>query len=116
MAVAAAQLRLVDLAAEVPAQLGAKSRAGRAARAALRSTSVIGPTGLEWRVRILRMPSALKPHPPSELIAHADPAYGWTPLPVGIVLAALALPFFPLVVLLRALGLIRWELEARTYP
>jgi len=116
MAADAARLRLVDLAADVPAQFGAETRAGRDAWATRLSTSVVGPSGLEWRIRILRVPSAMKPHPPSEMLAHSDPAYGWTPLPVGIVLAAVVLPFLPFVVLFRALGLIRWELEARTYP
>jgi hypothetical protein len=53
MAADAARLRLVDLAAEVPAQFGAETRAGRDAWAALRSTSVVGPSGLEWRIRII---------------------------------------------------------------
>jgi hypothetical protein len=43
--------------------LGAETRAGRDALAARRSTSVVGPSGLEWRIRILRVPSAMKPPP-----------------------------------------------------
>ena len=58
----------------------------------------------------------MTPHPPSELLAHADPEHGWTPLPLGYLLAALALPFLPAVALLRALRLLPFELEARTYP
>lgn len=49
-------------------------------------------------------------------MACADPEFGWTPLPIGIVLTALTLPFLPFLLLLRAVGLIRWEVEARTYP
>jgi hypothetical protein len=58
----------------------------------------------------------MRPHPPSEILALADPATGWTPLPLGVRLAGLALPFVPLVLLLRTLRVLPWTLEARTYP
>ena len=116
MSVDAAQLRLVDLSAGLPVTFGTDTRIGRKALAERRTTSVVGPSGLEWRISIVRIPTTVKPHPPSEMLAHADPAYGWTPLPAGIVLAVVVLPFLPLIALLRAAGLIRWEVEARTYP
>jgi hypothetical protein len=56
------------------------------------------------------------PHPPSEIMALSDPSTGWTALPAGFVLAAFALPFVPVVMLLRALGLVSWTIEARCYP
>ncbi|MGZ4370904.1 MAG: hypothetical protein ACXVRQ_01730 [Gaiellaceae bacterium] len=77
---------------------------------------VVGPTDLRWTVRLLTLPSAMRPHPPSEILALADPATGWTPLPLGVLLAGLALPFLPLVLLLRSLRLLPWTVEARTYP
>jgi len=49
-------------------------------------------------------------------MALSDPSTGWTPLPVGLVLAAFALPVLPVVMLLRALGLVSWTVEARSYP
>lgn len=89
---------------------------GRAARLARRKAEVVGPTDLRWQVRRLILPSAMRPHPPSEMLALADPATGWTPLPLGVLLAALALPFLPLVLLLRSLRVLPWTVEARTYP
>jgi hypothetical protein len=77
---------------------------------------VVGPTDLRWTVRLLILPSAMRPHPPSEILALADPATGWTPLPLGVLLAGLTLPFVPLVLVLRALRLLPWTVEARTYP
>ena len=74
---------MADFAAAMPPQLGAETRVGREARASQRETTVVDPSGLEWRVRILRVQHAMTPPPPSELMAHSDPAYGWTPLPVG---------------------------------
>jgi hypothetical protein len=116
MSADAAQLRLLDVGARVPALYGAETRAGRAARAARTRTELVGPSGLHWRVRLLILPNAMRPHPPSELLAQADPSTGWTPLPLGILLAGLVLPFLPLVLLLRSLRLLPWTVEARTYP
>ncbi|MGH3054128.1 MAG: hypothetical protein ACRDL7_04020, partial [Gaiellaceae bacterium] len=95
----AAPLRLVDFGARLPVLFGREAREGRAARAARTKTEVVGPTGLRWQVRLLTLPSAMRPHPPSEMLALADPATGWTPLPLGVLLAGLALPFLPLVLL-----------------
>ena len=77
---------------------------------------MVGPTDLRWEVRRLTLPSAMRPHPPSEILALADPATGWTPLPLGVLLAGLALPFLPLILLLRSLRVLPWTVEARTYP
>jgi hypothetical protein len=112
----AAQLRVVDIGARLPALYGPHARAGRAARATRTKIEVVGPTELRWKVRLLILPSAMRPHPPSEILALADPATGWTVLPLGVLLAALALPFLPLVLLLRSLRLLPWTVEARTYP
>ena len=116
MSADAAQLRLVDFGARLPALYGPHARAGRAARATLTKLEVVGPTDLRWKVRLLILPSAMRPHPPSEILALADPATGWTPLPLGVLLAGLALPFVPLILLLRSLRLLPWTVEARTYP
>jgi hypothetical protein len=112
----AAQLRLVDVGARLPALYGPDARAGRAARATVTKMEVVGPTDLRWTVRLPILPSAMRPHPPSEILALADPDTGWTPLPLGVLLAALALPFLPLVLLLRSLRVLPWTVEARTYP
>ena len=116
MSVDAARLRFVDTDARVPALYGTDARAGRAARAARTRTELVGPSGLHWRVRLLTLPSALRPHPPSEILALADPATGWTPLPLGVLFAGLALPLLPLVLFLRFLRLLPWTVEARAYP
>jgi hypothetical protein len=116
MSVDAARLRLVDLGTSLPVLYGAEVRAGRTAWAARTGTEVVGPTGLRWEIRRLTLPSAMRPHPPSEMLRLADPATGWTPLPLGVLLATLALPFVPLVLLLRSLRVLPWTVEARTYP
>jgi hypothetical protein len=116
MSVDAARLRLVDCGARLPAVYGSDARSGRAARVARTTLEVVGPSGLQWRLRLLTLPSGMRPHPPSELLSLADPATGWTPLPVGVLLAVFALPFLPLVLLLRSIRLLPWTVEARTYP
>jgi hypothetical protein len=50
------------------------------------------------------------------MLALAHPDTGWTPLPLGVLLVGLALPFLPLVLLLRVLHVLPWTVEARTYP
>jgi hypothetical protein len=112
----AAGLRLVDFGARLPVLYGREAREGRGAWAARTKTVVVGPTDLRWQVRRLMLPSAMRPHPPSEILALADPATGWTPLPLGVLLALLALPFMPLVLLLRSLRVLPWTVEARAYP
>ncbi len=116
MSVDAARLRLVDAATGLPAAYTTRARTDRAARAARTRAEVIGPDGLHWRVRLLVLPSGMRPYRASELIALADPSNGWTPFPLGVLLAPLALPFLPLVLLLRRLRLLPWTVEARTYP
>ena len=116
MTVDAAQLRLVDFGALLPIHDCREAREVRATRAARTKTEVVGPTDLRWQVRRLILPSAMRPHPPSEILALADPATGWTPLPLGMLLAGLALPFLPLILLLRSLRVLPWTVEARTYP
>ena len=116
MTVDAASLRLVDHGARLPVLYGAETREGRAAWAQRTKLEVVGPTDLHWEVRLLMLPSGMRPHPPSEILALADPATGWTPLPLGILLACLALPFLPLILLLRRLRVLPWTVEARTYP
>jgi hypothetical protein len=112
----AAQLRVVDFAGRLPIHDGREARAVRATRAAQTKTEVVGPTDLRWQVRRLILPTAMRPHPPSEMLALADPATGWTPLPLGVLLAGLALPFMPFILLLRSLRVLPWTVEARTYP
>jgi len=116
VSVDAAQLRLLDVGARLPALYGDDARSDRAARATLTKMEVVGPTDLLWKVRLLILPSAMRPHPPSEILSLADPSTGWTPLPLGVLLAGLALPFLPLVLLLRSLRVLPWTVEARTYP
>lgn len=116
MSVDAAQLRLVDVGARLPALYGPHARPDRSPRATLTKMEVVGPTDLRWKVRLLILPSAMRPHPPSEILSLADPATGWTPLPLGVLLAGLALPFLPFVLLLRSLHVLPWTVEARTYP
>jgi hypothetical protein len=116
LSVKTAQLRLVDLGARVPALYGTETRAGRAAWAERTRIDVVGPSDLRWEVRLLLLPTGMRPHPPSEILAAADPTTGWTPLPLGVLLATIALPVLPFVLLLRYLHLLPWTLEARTYP
>ena len=85
-------------------------------RAARTKIEVVGPTDLRWEIRLLLLPSGMRPHPPSEMLALADPSTGWTPLPLGVLLAALGVPFLPFVLLLRSLRVLPWTVEARTYP
>ena len=112
----AAQLRLVDFRARLPIFDGREAREVRAMRAARTKIEVVGPTDLRWEIRLLLLPSGMRPHPPSEMLALADPATGWTPLPLGVLLAALGVPFLPFVLLLRSLRVLPWTVEARTYP
>lgn len=91
-------------------------RTGRAERSRSARPEVSSPTGLTWTLRRLVLPSAMRPHPPSELLRLSDPSTGWTPLPLGIILVPLGLPFLPFVLLLRSLRVLPWTLEARAYP
>jgi hypothetical protein len=93
---------------------------------------VTSPDRLEWTVKRLVVPSAMRPLSPTDTIDAAtprrtavegmpetirDPAFGVTgPLPLGALLVVLLVPFLPFVLLLRRLGFLRWIVEARTYP
>jgi hypothetical protein len=116
MSVDAARLRLVDVATGVPAAYPTRARLDRAMRAARTKTTVVAPNGLDWRVRLLTLPSAMRSYPPTELLGLADPSNGWTEFPLGVLLVPFALPFLPLVLLLRRVRLLSWTIEARTYP
>jgi len=117
MIVDAARLRLVDVATGLPAAYTpTRARTDRAVRGVRTKTKVVGPDGLHWRVRLLILPSGMRPYPPSELLGLADPSNGWTAFPLGVLVAPLALPLLPLVLLLRRLRLLPWTFEARTYP
>jgi len=91
-------------------------RTGRAERSRSARPEISSPNGLTWTLRRLVLPSAMRPHPPSEFMRLSDPSTGWTPLPLGIILVPLGLPFLPFVLLLRALRVLPWTLEARAYP
>ena len=73
--------------------------------------------GLEWTVRRLRVPPAMLPHPPREMVnlSHPQDEVG-APLPLGFVLLPVAAICLPFVLLLRALRLLPWTIQARTYP
>ena len=83
---------------------------------------VTSPTGLEWTVKRLVVPVGMRPHPPSALMEMAASRRLATlaptgPLPLGyLVLLPVMLPFLPVIVLLRALRLLPWTLEASAYP
>jgi hypothetical protein len=114
-----ARLRLVDVDTDVGcrALVGAAMREGRADAARRAELQVAGPDGLEWTVRRLLLPRAMRPHPPSELVELAHPSNEVVAaLPMGFLVAPLALVFLPFVLLGRALRLLPWTIEARTYP
>jgi hypothetical protein len=113
MSVDAARLRLVDIGASLPAAYKPRPEAHRPAPT---SVEIVGPSRLRWRVRLLTLPEGMRPHPPSEMLALADPSTGWTPLPLGLLIALLGLPILPVVLLLRAARVLPWTVEARTYP
>jgi hypothetical protein len=93
---------------------------------------VTSPDRLEWKVKRLVVPAAMRPLSPTDTIDAATPrrtavegvpgtvrdaSVGVTgPLPLGAVLVVLLLPLLPFVLALRRLGLLRWIVEARTYP
>jgi len=117
MTVTPSTLRLIDFTARGGPYFGAAMREGRARDTGSRSLHVTGPDGLEWTVRRLLLPLAMRPYPPSELIELSHPdreaAAG---LPLGFIVVPVLLPFLPLVLLCRALRLLPWTVEARTYP
>jgi hypothetical protein len=109
--------RLVDITAGGKPHFGAAMREGRADHARRTRLNVTGPDGLEWTVRRLLLPSAMRPYTPSAMIDLSHPNRETTgALPLGFVVVPILLPFLPLVLLGRALRLLPWTIEARTYP
>jgi hypothetical protein len=110
-------LRLVDITAGGKPHFGAAMREGRADLARRTRLNVTGPDGLEWTVKRLLLPSAMRPYTPSAMIDLSHPSRETTgALPLGFVVVPILLPFLPLVLLCRALRLLPWTIEARTYP
>lgn len=91
------------------------------------SRRVVGPDGLEWRIRRLILPGWMRP---IGLWAAAAPYYETTSLSAprggsgyagpaivfGLLWCLLALPLLPLVLLLRKLGFSAWTVEAHARP
>jgi hypothetical protein len=115
--VSSASLRLVDVSAGSSPLFGAAMREGRADAARRTKLKVTGPDGLEWTVRRLLLPSAMRPHRTSELmdLSHPDNEVA-AALPLGFVVVPLLWPFLPIVLVFRALRLLPWTIEARTHP
>jgi hypothetical protein len=112
-----ATLRLIDLAAGADSLFGAAMREGRADDARRTLQTVTGSDGLQWTVKRLTLPAAMRPHPPVELLQLSHPANELAAaLPLGYLLVPFMLPFLPLVLLLRAWRVLPWSIEARTYP
>jgi hypothetical protein len=115
--VASARLRLVDIATGGGPLFGAAMREGRADAARRTRLKVTGPDGLEWTVRRLVLPFAMRPHLGSELMDLSPPRHEVAAaLPLGFVIVPVLLPFLPVVLLFRVLRLLPWTIEARTYP
>ena len=105
-----ATLRLVDISAGGGPLLGASMREGRVDAARRTKLSVTGPDGLEWTVRRLLLPHAMRPYPPTELMDMSHPSHEVAAaLPLGFVVLPLVLPFLPVVLLFRALRLARLD-------
>lgn len=97
-----------------------------------RVRKIESPNGLQWTVRRLVVPHAMRPLDRIGMLDAATPrrtvvdgmsgrvpdAFGaWTgPLPLGVLFLPLALPLLPLVLLLRWLRLLPWTIEARAHP
>lgn len=93
---------------------------------------VSAPDRLDWTVKRLIVPAAMRPLSRTDILDAATPrrthvegvsgsipdaAMAPTgPLPLGALLSLVALPLLPLVLALRYARLVRWTVEARTYP
>jgi hypothetical protein len=93
---------------------------------------VTSPDRLDWKVKRLVVPHGMRPMSRMDLLDAATPrrtsidgvsgsvpdAMGGVtgPLPLGAVLSLLLMPFLPLVLALRYVRVLRWTVEARTYP
>lgn len=91
-----------------------------------------GPDGLQWTVKRLIVPQAMRPMGRMDLLeaatprrTHVDGVTGSIPdagmaptgpLPLGALLSVVLLPFLPFVLALRYARLVRWTVEARAYP
>jgi hypothetical protein len=93
--------------------------------------TIVGPDGLQWKVKLLVVPVGMRPSAPIEVLDMATPRRNYVegvgrlpdaisgptgPVPLGFVLLLLTFPFLPLVLLLRRLRILPWTVEARTYP
>ena len=117
MSVTPARLRLIDITAGAKPHFGAAMREGRAYLARRTRLNVTGPDGLEWTVRRLLLPFAMRPYTSSEMIELSHPEREMAgALPLGFLAVPVLFPFLPLVLLCRALRLTPWTIEARTYP
>jgi hypothetical protein len=115
--ITSARLRLVDISAGGGPLLGATMRRGRADAAQRLKQKVTGPDGLEWTVRRLLLPAAMRPHRTSEMMDLSHPGHEVAAaLPLGFIIVPVLWPFFPVVLLLRVLRLLPWTIEARTHP
>jgi hypothetical protein len=97
-----------------------------------RRRKVTAPDRLAWTVKRLVVPNGMRPMSRMDVLdagtprrTHVDGVsgsvpdafYGVTgPLPLGALLSLFALPLLPLVLALRYARLVRWTVEARTYP
>jgi hypothetical protein len=97
-----------------------------------RRRKVSAPDRLDWTVKRLLVPNALRPMSRTDILDAATPRrthvdgvggsvpdafYGVTgPLPLGALFSLTMLPFVPVVLALRYARLLRWTIEARTYP
>jgi hypothetical protein len=93
---------------------------------------VTSPNGLQWTIKRLVVPLAMRPLDRIAILDAATPrrtivdgmagrvpdAFGaWTgPLPLGFIFLPLALPLLPFVLFLRRLRLLPWTVEARAHP
>lgn len=108
---------MVDITAGGSPLFGAATREGRADAARRTKLKVTGPDGLEWTVRRLLLPFAMRPHLASGMLDLSHPDHEVAAaLPLGFVVVPVLLPFLPVVLLFRVLRLLSWTIEARTYP
>jgi hypothetical protein len=93
---------------------------------------VTGPTGLDWKIKRLVVPTGFLPLTRGDVLAAGTPrrtivggmdrqvqdAVGAPtgPLPLGFLFIPLWLPLIPIVLLLRKARIVSWTVEARAYP
>lgn len=97
-----------------------------------RRRKVTDPDRLDWTVKRLIVPNAFRPLSRTDILdaatprrTHVDGVSGSVPdafsgvtgpLPLTALLSLLMLPVVPLVLVLRYARIVRWTVEARTYP